>query len=539
MSKNKNYRFDSGIPFAQWLIAKMLREVSFRTEWEKRITLNHLPDASLRIVFTFIKDFHSKYPTEEIKPEHLNLEVERLKNAVEYEDLKALAPKLWVEVISESQFQIDQINDFIKHEEAWGYLYKKLSAENSYERFEPEEVCKKLQAICEIEEPEVKVPDDEPRGLFEILQSKDKEPDWLIKPLMARGDTGYLTADPKVGKTILGEQLTLCLAFGIPFLNLEVKKPRRVYYLRFELSDYRFNQHLRTLMSGLMKQDKKRRVQPEFEPKSMLKKPFDLLKQEDFDWLCRQMDKYEPDLLITDPTFKLSKADLKFGEEELIRRKDEFTVKYPSLCWEEIHHQVKQYGKSKDDDSWGTSYGGQRLWADMDFQMKLKPVRESVMGQPSYFWADFRTNDEPIGSLYLRRDPVTLLYTVETASISPTKSEEKKIDLYQCKIILERLLAENPIITQKEFKAAIQQGFNEDASWAYRKIKDGEDLYWVSEGKGANMHYSVRPEYQSKVTEVNQKPYQEAFDRLKAQFKGEMKSEMTEMNRNDECQTDT
>jgi len=175
-----------------------------------------------------------------------------------------------------------------------------LEAENKKEGSTQEQIKENFLHMIEeahtITEEDVGVsPDNDCKGLFEILDEPDEEPDYLVKPILMAQDKGFLVASYKVGKTLSATQLTLCLSKAVAFLNFEVPKPRRVVYVRFELSDLKFKRNLRTMMRGIS--PVKSVIK---EPMFKLKRGFNILDQKDFDWLVWQIDKHEPDLLIFD-----------------------------------------------------------------------------------------------------------------------------------------------------------------------------------------------------------------------------------------------
>lgn len=290
----------------------------------------------------------------------------------------------------------------------------------------------------------------EGRRLLQILEEPPKEPDYLIKPILQTGDKGFLVSSYKVGKTLLAMQKTLSLAKGISFLGLEVPKPRKVLFIRFELSWDKFTRNLRKMNTGLDYQTPCR-VEPVFE----MVKGFDILSQKDFDWLIRMIDIHEPALLILDPFYKLCNLDLKDTSSAmpLIRRFESVRERYSELCILTNAHQIKTV-KSKDSRAWDSTYGPMQFFADMDFEIRLRVQnRESL--DPD-FTIDYISNDEGIEPMRLKRDKETLLYYVVEEPMNLSNDEVTNQ--------LTSLLHERPPLPVKSILKELKE----------RKIKAGE-----------------------------------------------------------------
>lgn len=62
----------------------------------------------------------------------------------------------------------------------------------------------------------------------DFCQGDDRQPNWLVEGFIEQGSNGIIAADPKGGKSVTTACLAVCLALGIPWLNLEVKRRARV-----------------------------------------------------------------------------------------------------------------------------------------------------------------------------------------------------------------------------------------------------------------------------------------------------------------------
>jgi len=83
-----------------------------------------------------------------------------------------------------------------------------------------------------------------------LLGEPDTPIEWLVEPLFATENGGFIGAEPKVGKSWLGLELARCLASGAKFLGFSVPKKRRVLYIQEEDSKRRVLRRLRQLIQG-------------------------------------------------------------------------------------------------------------------------------------------------------------------------------------------------------------------------------------------------------------------------------------------------
>lgn len=83
-----------------------------------------------------------------------------------------------------------------------------------------------------------------------LLEGKLPAIRWFVKPMLAVGNSGFIGAEPKVGKSWLGLDLARCVASGVDFLGYHVPKARRVLYIQEEDSRRRVSSRLRRLVKG-------------------------------------------------------------------------------------------------------------------------------------------------------------------------------------------------------------------------------------------------------------------------------------------------
>jgi hypothetical protein len=321
---------------------------------------------------------------------------------------------------------------------------------------------------------------DEQEGstMIEILESRLEEPEYSVKPFMKPGEKGYLTAGYKVGKTFLATQLMVSLAKGIPFLGFEIPKPRKVLYVRFELTDFAFSKRLQKMNVGSYKEPIKSN------PVIWLKKGFDITAKDekDLQWFFRQVDKHEPDVGIFDPLYKLTSLNLADPKSAspLLRTYEKIQQRYPALHLLFPHHMVKMGGKDRDSDSWDNSYGPMQFFADMDYQMRLRSISDHDE-QVKRFRLDFLTNAELLDSMELERDPDTLIYKVVTETKLQKKERKDQTDLERMNELLKKSGKINKTTFMNSCKATLDigedlfkrlGGLGEGNLWTITKVKN-------------------------------------------------------------------
>ncbi len=88
-------------------------------------------------------------------------------------------------------------------------------------------------------DPKMPTGENESFRLFEEYTNLRKglslKADYIVENFLERGEQALLYGQPKVGKTFLAIQLAVAVAHGRKFLNWDVKVPRKVLYLNFEM----------------------------------------------------------------------------------------------------------------------------------------------------------------------------------------------------------------------------------------------------------------------------------------------------------------
>jgi hypothetical protein len=251
--------------------------------------------------------------------------------------------------------------------------------------------------------------------LTQILSQPERPEAYLTKPILSRGDKGFVVSSYKIGKTLFLIHWTLALATATPFLGMEIQEPAKVLYCRFELKESRFTKRLRLMIEALGGMEQVKR-EPVFE----LVRGFDITRQDDFKWLLNLIRVHNPDVLFLDPFYKLTSFDIKETSSAmpLIRCWDRIMEPNPHLAIVTAHHLRKQVGDTKD--SWDQTYGPMFFFADMDFEIRLRAEHR----KDPIFVFNFISNDLPVDPFEFKRNPETLLYYI------PTKeSDQEKVEL--------------------------------------------------------------------------------------------------------------
>ena len=140
---------------------------------------------------------------------------------------------------------------------------------------------------------------------------------------------------------------------------------------------------------------------------------FDIKNQGDFSWLIETMYKYEPEMLIIDPLYKLSLSTSLVKEDDtakLIERFDTLRTKFSQINIAIAHHPRKSIGGIQDN-SWDSAYGSFQLYAAMDYEIRLNRKGKA---KDNRFEFSHISNDVPHDNFTFKRNPFTLLYELET-----------------------------------------------------------------------------------------------------------------------------
>lgn len=97
------------------------------------------------------------------------------------------------------------------------------------------------------------VPETTPflRPISDLLAMNEEEPDWLIKDLFTAGSSGWVGAEPKVGKSWTVLEIIYALSTGTSFLGrFDVPERRKVVYIQEEDSLQRVLRRFKRILHG-------------------------------------------------------------------------------------------------------------------------------------------------------------------------------------------------------------------------------------------------------------------------------------------------
>lgn len=84
-----------------------------------------------------------------------------------------------------------------------------------------------------------------------LLTEPEDETNWMVESLLARGDMGFVAAEPKLAKSWLAYLLALCLTTEQTFLGFKVPQRRRVLLMSEEDSRRRLKRRMKQLVAGV------------------------------------------------------------------------------------------------------------------------------------------------------------------------------------------------------------------------------------------------------------------------------------------------
>jgi hypothetical protein len=208
----------------------------------------------------------------------------------------------------------------------------------------------------------------------------------------------------------------------------------------------------------------------EKEPAFYLYRGFDLLDQKCADWLYSYLDKYQIDLLIMEPMYKMFNLPLNKPESAgpILRAYEEIQIRFPKIHIHTAHHERRlppTQGKNADLDSREKVYGPMQIYADMDWQIFLSSDGNDF--DPT-FTLKFLSNDIDVLPFTLKRDPDTLLYI-------PYSTENKKLEA-MWKVLNDT----GKELKQIEFKkACTEKGITIGRNFLYLLNKGAEEKLWT------------------------------------------------------------
>lgn len=183
------------------------------------------------------------------------------------------------------------------------------------------------------------------KNLADIRRAAYPAPHPIVHGLFAEGETILLIGRPKIGKSRLTQQLTLCMSRGEAFLGHRIDRPHRVLYLDLENRLSGVQSRFR-VMSPPHECDKNIFV---YAPQTLAENAF-VASTDGIGELDRVVDEFLPDVLIIDP-WRLfvggdgNKEDVVMNGLKVLSK---IRQNHPDLAIILVHHLRKQseaYGK--------------------------------------------------------------------------------------------------------------------------------------------------------------------------------------------------
>jgi hypothetical protein len=472
-------QFELEAEFEKRLLAFVVRNLEFYLRNSHAIRFDYFENQFCRDICEQAQRYVDKYgsaiPKDILRNEIEKMFFERKKQDIAIEKYWEFIDNLFAMDLSGKQYTEDEVLRFAQRQQMTKVLGDAIDRVTNRQDLTPilEDVTKALSVGSRI--------DRKPCiTLSQMFEKKVDEPDYIIRtdtgaPILEPGTLGYLVASYKVGKTLLAQQFTVCSGKGAPFLGFQFKRPYKVLYIRFELSEYHFRRRFLKMNSGIPGMIA---TQPILYPDPL--RNFNLLNEKDQKWLFRQIDKYEAAVLILDPLYKLTNLNLAKPEaaDPFIRATDGIREQFPNLTTILPHHQVKG---TKDKESWDSTYGPMQLFAHMDFEWKLTTIERNVKFQLS-----FLSNAEPAGDLILERDPDHLIYKVTEKGTALKKSDSDQTKLQA----MDKILKSQGKMNKTAFREACKDIGGKDLF--HRLSKLGEDTFgWKVYKDGVEIFYEA------------------------------------------------
>jgi len=177
--------------------------------------------------------------------------------------------------------------------------------------------------------------------LSELRTASFPEPEPIVDGLLHEGETVAIVGRPKVGKSRLCQQLALCVTRGQAFLDLKVKRPRRVLYLDFENRPAGIRRNLCKLAEPDARGDERLVV---YSPETLSENLVSLAQKRGLEHLAELVDRFRPDLLIIDPWRLFLAGDENKAEVvgHALAVLSEVRRRRPALAVLIVHHLRKQ-----------------------------------------------------------------------------------------------------------------------------------------------------------------------------------------------------
>jgi len=141
------------------------------------------------------------------------------------------------------------------------------------------------------------------KTLGEVLDTPDRDEDWVIPRLLERGDRMIVTGHEGLGKTTWLRQMGICMAAGVNPVTLNhMRAPLRVLYVDVENSESQWRRETRGMAHTIARNGL---VSPRDTLHLYCGGRMDLRRDRDLGLVHKLVDDYAPDVLFIGPIYKL------------------------------------------------------------------------------------------------------------------------------------------------------------------------------------------------------------------------------------------
>ena len=89
-------------------------------------------------------------------------------------------------------------------------------------------------------------------SIHDFIDLDEAPPENVCEEILIKGGTGCIAGTSNVGKSILALQFSIAVAMGVPFMNFNIPKPRRVYFAQFEMMNSMVRDRLKKIMRAMV-----------------------------------------------------------------------------------------------------------------------------------------------------------------------------------------------------------------------------------------------------------------------------------------------
>jgi 5S rRNA maturation endonuclease (ribonuclease M5) len=174
------------------------------------------------------------------------------------------------------------------------------------QRIGREQAAERLALLAEATKPWQPI-DDNPLSVqcIDDLLTEEIPDNWLVEGLISEEECGFIAGGPKWGKSILGQNLSICLAAGHKFLNtFPIVHPVKVLYVNAEISRKNFQRRFQAM------KDNAGFTYPRENLIHLTRKGFKLDNPENFKAFEEQIAYHRPQVVILDCLYMIVRMSL-------------------------------------------------------------------------------------------------------------------------------------------------------------------------------------------------------------------------------------